>query len=327
MVGGGAWGTALACVLSEKSARGEEVHLWSRNPEVVEAIKTSRCNKLYLPNITIPDTVVATGEWKGLKEASAVLLVVPAQFQRSVLRDLRPHVTPQTPLVLCSKGIEVGSLNLMSEIANQELPQNPCAVLSGPSFATEVASGLPTALTLACTDESHGRRLVALLNRQNMRLYFTNDVIGAQLGGAVKNVLAIACGIVAGKGLGENARAALIARGHAELVRFAVALGARPETIAGLSGLGDLVLTCSSRQSRNMSLGARLGAGESLKEILDHRRSVTEGVKSAEAIISLAVRHQVDMPICAAVAAILSGAGTVDQAIEALLSRPLPDEM
>jgi glycerol-3-phosphate dehydrogenase (NAD(P)+) len=229
-------------------------------------------------------------------------------------------------MLLCSKGVEQGSLKLMTEVLNEGLPQASPAVLSGPSFAIDVAKGLPTAVTLACPNEELGFQLAAALSLPTFRPYLATDMIGAEIGGSVKNVLAIACGVVEGCGLGRSAHAALITRGFAEMTRMAVALGGQAETVAGLCGLGDLVLTCSSPQSRNMSVGLALGAGQTLEQALAGKVSVAEGVASAPAVLALANKLGVETPICAAVAAILSGEVQVDEAIAALLARPITTE-
>jgi len=322
VIGAGAWGTALATVLTRP---GRQVTLWAREAETAEAITHSNENPHFLPNIPLPPSLSATTTFEHLAQAQAILMVAPAQHVRHVLELMRPHVTDGTPIVLCSKGIEQTTSLLMSEVLAQTLPGAAPAVLSGPSFAKDVARGLPTAVTLAA-EASISHNLAAALGRETFRIYVTDDVIGAEIGGAVKNVLAIACGIVEGRALGDSARAALIARGFAEVQRLAASFGARPETLEGLSGLGDLILTCTSRQSRNMSLGLALGQGQSLSEIMAARNTVAEGVHTAAAVAALATRHDVDMPICQAINTIVTGHWSVDQAIHALLSRPVSDE-
>jgi len=230
------------------------------------------------------------------------------------------------PLVICAKGIEQSSGKLLSQVANEVLPEARVAVLSGPSFAGEIARGLPAALTLATPEESHGRELAHALSTTAFRCYWSADVVGAEIGGAVKNVFAIAAGIVAGKKLGASAHAALVTRSFAEMTRFGIALGARRETLTGLSGLGDLVLTCGSPQSRNMSLGIALGHGRALGEVMKTRQSVTEGIHTAGAVVEVAAARGIDMPIASAVHAVISGLATVDEAIEALLARPIRSE-
>ncbi|MEO8114688.1 MAG: NAD(P)H-dependent glycerol-3-phosphate dehydrogenase [Phenylobacterium sp.] len=323
VIGGGAWGTALAQVCARA---GLEAILWAREAEVVESINASHQNSLFLPGIVLDESIHATGDFADLAHADLVLAVAPAQHLRASLAAFAPHVREGLPILLCAKGIEQGTLKLMTEVLAETAPQAAPAVLSGPSFAGEVARGLPTAVTLACPDEDCARELSEAIATPTFRPYFATDMIGAEAGGAVKNVLAIACGIVEGRGLGRAAHAALITRGFAELTRLAVALGGQAETVAGLCGLGDLVLTCSSPQSRNMSVGLALGRGETLEAALAGKLSVAEGVASAPAVRQLAARLGVEAPICEAVAAILAGEAQVDEAIKGLLSRPLREE-
>ncbi len=323
VIGGGAWGTALAQVCARA---GLDVMLWAREPEVVHEIASSHENRLFLPGVRLEDSVSATAEMARLGGCDLVLAVAPAQHLRPALATFAPHARPGLPVVLCAKGVEQGSLKLMTEVLAETLPGAAPAVLSGPSFAGEVARGLPTAVTLACPDEALGRSLAEAIATPAFRPYLSDDMIGAEAGGAVKNVLAIACGIVEGKGLGRSAHAALITRGFAELTRLATALGGKAETVAGLCGLGDLVLTCSSPQSRNMSVGLALGRGDSLEAALAGKLSVAEGVSSAPVVRALAERLKVEAPICAAVAAIVAGRIGIDEAIEGLLSRPLRQE-
>jgi glycerol-3-phosphate dehydrogenase (NAD(P)+) len=317
IVGGGAWGTALA-VTARRA--GREVVLWAREKEVVEGINRDHENKLFLPGVRLDPAIRATDRLD--EEADGVLLVVPAQHLRSVARNL----ATSRPTLLCAKGIEQKSLAIMTEVAAEMLPKARLAVLSGPTFAIEVARGLPTAVTLASGDLAVAKSFTGALGTRSFRPYLSDDPVGAEVGGAVKNVLAIACGIVVGRKLGDNARAALITRGVAEMVRLAVAKGGRPETLMGLSGLGDLVLTCTAMQSRNHSLGVALGEGRPLSEILAGRRSIAEGVDTAAAVTALAARVGVEMPISAAVAAILHDGADVDGTIENLLARPFRSE-
>jgi glycerol-3-phosphate dehydrogenase (NAD(P)+) len=323
VIGGGAWGTALAQVCARAGAR---VTLWAREPEVVQSISTARENATFLPGVRLHEAITPTGDFADLAGADLWLAVPPAQHMRATLMALRPQARPGLPVVLCSKGVEQGSLKLMTEVLAETLPQAAPAVLSGPSFAGEVARGLPCAVTLACPDEALGVELAEAIAGPAFRPYLADDMIGAEAGGAVKNVLAIACGVVEGKGLGRSAHAGVITRGFAELTRLAVALGGQAETVAGLCGLGDLVLTCSSPQSRNMSVGLALGAGQTLEQALSGKLSVAEGVASAPAVRQLAARLGVETPICEAVAAILAGQADIDEAIEGLLSRPLRSE-
>jgi glycerol-3-phosphate dehydrogenase (NAD(P)+) len=305
---------------------GRTVTIWAFEPEVAAGINHDRANTTFLPEIGLHAAISATTELSALSQCDAILAVSPAQHLRGTLSGLAPLLRPQTPIVLCAKGIEQGSLLLMSDVGAQAAPGAPIAILSGPGFAKDVARGLPTATTIAAQDAAIGEALVAALGQPTFRPYLTDDVIGAEIGGAVKNVIAIACGIAQGRGLGDSARAALITRGFAEMTRLGLALGARPQTISGLSGLGDLVLTCSSLTSRNMSLGAALGQGRSVGEVLAERRSVAEGAATAPAVVALAQKLGVDMPICAGVEAVLAGRVAVDQAIEQLLSRPFRAE-
>jgi len=323
VIGGGAWGTALALVCVRA---GLSVTLWAREPEVVASINGARENKLFLPGVPLDPAVRATGEIADLAGADLILNVTPAQHLRGSLAAFAPHARPGVPMLLCAKGVEQGSLKLMTEVLAETLPQASPAVLSGPSFAGEVARGLPTAVTLACPDETLGRALAEAIATATFRPYLATDMIGAEIGGSVKNVLAIACGVVEGRGLGRSAHAALITRGFAEMTRMAEALGGQAETVAGLCGLGDLVLTCSSPQSRNMSVGLALGGGQTLEQALAGKVSVAEGVASAPAVRALAARLGVETPICEAVAAILAGEAQVDQAIASLLSRPIRTE-
>ena len=319
VLGGGAWGTALAQV----AAGGGETLLWGREPEVVESINEAQENRLFLPGLSLDPAIRATGDLEALAECAALLVVTPAQHMRAVLAAL-PRLA--VPLILCAKGMEEATMELMHEVARDAQPHAPVAVLSGPTFAHEVAAGLPAAVTLAVEDRVLGERLRDRIARPWFRPYLSNDVIGAEIGGAVKNVLAIACGVVEGRRLGLNARSALISRGFAEMTRFGLARGARAETLAGLSGLGDLVLTCSSTSSRNFSLGKGLGEGRRSAELLADRRTVAEGAYTAPVLARAARQAGVDMPIVAAVCALLAGEASVDQVVERLLSRPLRSE-
>jgi glycerol-3-phosphate dehydrogenase (NAD(P)+) len=323
IIGGGAWGTALA--LTARRA-GRHVVLWAREAEVVAAVNRDHANPLFLPDIALDPAIRATSDLAEAAAADLLLLVPPAQHLRPLADALAAHVPFDLPVLICTKGIEEQTGALMGEVVASALPSSPIAVLSGPTFAAEVARGLPTAVTLACADKALGRRLITALGTRSFRPYLSEDVIGAEIGGAVKNVLAIACGIVMGRRLGDNARAALITRGLAEMVRLALRKGGKAETLMGLSGLGDLVLTCTSLQSRNHSLGAALGEGRALADILAERRSVAEGVTSAAAAAALAKRLDVDMPIVSAVDTILHHGAAVDHAIEALLARPFKSE-
>lgn len=319
VIGGGAWGTALAQVAARE---GQPVTLWAREPEVVESVNAAHENRQFLAGVPLSESIRATGDLADLAGHDALLVVAPAQHVRAVLAAAPVGATP---LVLCAKGIEAGSKLLVGQVAQQVAPDAPIAVLSGPTFAHEVAAGKPTAVTLACEDEALRTRLADRLAGPAFRIYGSADVIGAEIGGAVKNVLAIACGVVEGAGLGLNARAALIARGFAEMTRFGLARGGQAETLTGLSGLGDLVLTCSSTNSRNFSLGVGLGQGRSAAELLADRKTVAEGAHTAPVLREAAREAGVDMPVTEAVNALLEGAPVAD-VVGALLSRPLREE-
>jgi glycerol-3-phosphate dehydrogenase (NAD(P)+) len=328
VIGGGAWGTALAQVCARAGQdKPRRVTLWAREAEVVEAVNARHENAAFLPGIALDPSIRATSAFADLASADALLMVTPAQHMRAVCAGLKPVLKPGTPVLLCAKGVEQGTHKLLTDVLGETLPDAIPAVLSGPSFAAEVARGLPTAVTLACADENLATALMNAIGIPTFRPYYSPDLIGAEIGGAVKNVLAIACGIVEGKKLGASARAALTTRGFAEMTRLGLALGARAETLAGLSGLGDLVLTCNSPQSRNMSLGLALGQGKTLDEIMGARSAVTEGVFSATAVVELAATLNVEMPISQAVAAIVTGKANVDEAIAALLTRPFKSEI
>ena len=316
MIGGGAWGTALAQVAA---SGGRDTMIWAMEPEVVEAVNRHRENPLFLAGVALDPAIRATGDIANLAECDVWLVVTPAQHMRAVLARA-PDC--DKPLVLCSKGIEEKSGALLHHVARDTCSAASVAVLSGPTFAHEVARGLPTAVTLAAEDLGLAERLRDRIALPTFRIYVSEDVAGAEVGGAVKNVLAIACGVVEGKGLGQNARAALIGRGFAEMTRFGLACGAKRETLAGLSGLGDLVLTCSSTSSRNYSLGVGLGSGRSAAELLGDRRTVAEGAFTAPVLARLARDKGIDMPIVEAVDALIGGRANVDEVLEALLTRP-----
>jgi glycerol-3-phosphate dehydrogenase (NAD(P)+) len=320
VIGGGAFGTAMACVLRRQ---GHEVVLWAREPEVVDSVNAKRENTVFLRGVTLPAGIVATGEMAAAaRESEFVLLVPPAQHMRAVTASLQPHLAAGTPVVSCSKGIERGSCALMSQVLADTLPQARVAILSGPSFAAEIAIDLPAGVTLACADPVLGARLEQAIGSTRFRVYLSDDVIGAQLSGVMKNVLAIACGIVTGKGLGNSMRAMLLARGLAEAVDLGLALGARLETFLGLSGIGDIDLSCNSPQSRNMSLGIELGRGRTLEQVLGERITVQEGVHSSGAIAELSNRLGVDMPIAGLVDRVLNHGADPDRELGALMAQP-----
>lgn len=324
VVGGGAWGTALAAVLARN---GREARLWIREPEVAAAVAETGENAAFLPGVPLPKGLRATADLASAAQgAEAIVFVAPAQFARSVLTDLAAIRGDGPPLLLCSKGIERGTGAFLADIAEAAWPSDAVGVLSGPSFAADVARGLPTAVTLADPDRERGERWIATVGAPTFRPYWSDDVTGAELGGAAKNVLAIACGVVEGLKLGDSARAALMARGFAEIARLGKALGAKPETLQGLAGLGDLILTCSSRQSRNYSLGVEIGSGRTAAEAQAERRSVAEGAATADALVALAKERGVETPIAEAVAALVAGRVSAGDALAALLSRPFRSE-
>lgn len=322
VAGAGAWGVALANALARA---GRAVTLWARDPAAVAAMAATR-EAPRLPGLRLEDAVQPTGALAALGDADALLLAVPAQAMRTVATAVGGTLRPGVPVVACAKGIEQDTLLFMTEVVGEAIPQAVPAILSGPSFAADVARGLPTAVTLAARDEALARALVEAFGSSTFRPYHSTDLRGVEIGGAAKNVLAVAAGIVAGRQLGASAGAALITRGFAELARFGIACGARAETLAGLSGLGDLVLTCSTRQSRNFSLGVRLGEGASPAVALSDDK-LAEGVFTAPVLAAMARARDVDMPIAAAVAGILEGRFAIDDAIEQLLARPFKAEI
>ena len=323
VIGGGAWGTALATVAARA---GREVTLWARETDVVTAINERHENQRFLPGVGLDPAIRATTDLNKAVHADLLLLVTPAQNLAAIAAEMVQTAEHLPPGVVCAKGIERQTGALMSDAVRRVAPELPLAVLSGPTFAREVAMGLPAAVSLACEDAGLGAAVVDAIGGPAFRPYLTDDLIGVQIGGAVKNVIAIAAGISTGRGLGDNARAAIIARGFAELKRLAGAKGARAETLAGLSGLGDLVLTCTSDQSRNYTFGCALGRGESPATVLDAREAVTEGVTSAPAIVTLAATLGVEMPIAGAVHAVLHRGASIDDAIGGLLARPFKPE-
>jgi glycerol-3-phosphate dehydrogenase (NAD(P)+) len=323
VIGAGAWGTALA-VLAARA--GCAVTLWARRPALASELRAARENAAYLPGIAIDPAIRIAGDWAEALDAEAVIYAQPAQHFRDFCRDAAAGWHPGATLVIAAKGIEIGTGALLNEIAAEILPAAPVAILSGPSFAAEAARGLPTAVAIAGLDSALVERLMTALAHGAFRPYGADDPVGVEVAGAVKNVLAIACGIVVGRGLGENARAALLTRGLAEVTRLALAKGGRAETLMGLAGIGDLVLTCTSLKSRNTSLGFELGQGKPLADILASRRSIAEGVTTAPAVVELADRIGVEMPISAAVVRILTDPAAIDDAVRGLLARPLKRE-
>ena len=320
VIGAGAWGTAIAQILSEGQ---DELLLWARETDVVEQINDTHENKAFLPGHPLRKNIRATRDMDELAACEALLIVTPAQHLRTSLQALPDS---NAALILCSKGIEEATQQLMSEVVQDMRPDNPLAVLSGPTFAHEVAQGLPTALTLACDSEELWDRLNPLISKPSFRPYYSDDIAGAEIGGAVKNVLAIGCGVVEGAGLGQNARASIISRGFAEMLRYGAARGARTETLSGLCGLGDLVLTCSSTSSRNFSLGKGLGEGQSAKNLLTNRATVAEGAATAPVLQRDAKARAIDMPIVDAVCALLAGQTDSQSIVAQLMGRPLVSE-
>jgi len=319
VIGGGAWGTALALTCTRA---GRSVSLWESDPANAAHLAVHRESR-FLPGVRLDDRIALVADLAEAARAQAILLVVPAQAVRAVTKALSPLLAPDTPVIVCAKGIERGTQKFMTEVVGECASGATPAILSGPSFAADVARGLPTAVTLAAADEALAAALAKAIGSATFRPYRSTDVRGVELGGAAKNVLAIAAGVVTGRGLGASAQAALTTRGFAELVRFGRAYGAKPETMMGLSGLGDLLLTCSSPQSRNFSFGIELGRGQKPEDI---HGGLAEGVFTAPVLLAMARDRAVDMPIATAVAALLDGTLTVDAAIESLLTRPLKAE-
>jgi glycerol-3-phosphate dehydrogenase (NAD(P)+) len=319
VIGAGAWGTALAltCIRA-----GRKVTLWEPDPATAAKLADKR-ESPFLPGVRIDGGIVLAANLAEAVRAPAVLLVVPAQAVRTVMLSLAPSLAAGTPVIVCAKGIERGTQKFMAEVVAECAPGAAPAILSGPSFAADVARGMPTAVTLAASDDALAAGLARAIGSASFRPYHSTDVRGVEIGGAAKNVLAIAAGVVTGRGLGASAQAALTTRGFAELVRFGRAYGAKPETMMGLSGLGDLLLTCSSSQSRNFSFGVNLGRGRRPEDV---HGGLAEGVFTAPVLLAMARERAIDMPIAAAVAALLDGTMSVDQAIESLLTRPLKAE-
>jgi glycerol-3-phosphate dehydrogenase (NAD(P)+) len=320
VIGAGAWGTALAGVAARA---GHRVTLWARSPDLADRINAAGANEAYLPGLPLPPGITATSSPAALGAAGLVLIATPAQVMGETLASFADHLVAGTAAIVCAKGIERGSRRLMSEVMADTLPEAEVYVLSGPSFAGDVARDLPTAVTLAGPSLQAAARLAEMLSLPSFRIYASSDLIGVQIGGAVKNVLAIACGISDGRGLGDSARAALTTRAFAELARFGRAMGAQPETLTGLSGLGDLILTCASRQSRNFAHGIALGQGRTAS----HLSGTVEGVPTAEVVSEMAEALSVEMPICAAVHRITQGRSEIDEELGRLLARPLKAEI
>jgi len=326
IIGAGAWGTALAQCLA---SGGRDILLWAREPEVVESVNARHENAMFLPGVRLHDAIESTDSLSKTAASDMLLVVTPAQHVRGTLQSLKGAVAEGKPVVVCAKGIELETGLLMSQVAQEEVPNATLAILTGPTFAAEIARGLPSAVTVAAKDKDFAQEIREGLASKYLRPYTTDDMIGTQIGGAVKNVIAIACGIVIGKKLGESARAALMTRGLAEMARLAAAMGGRKETLMGMCGVGDLMLTCSSMQSRNFSLGVALGQGRSLADIMAERqgKAVTEGVHTAAALKTMAKKHAVDMPIAEIVHKCVGEGVPVDECIAEMLDRPLSPEM
>ena len=325
VVGAGAWGTALAKLLAEK---GEAVALWCREPAVAASIRDRQVNEAFLPDVPLPATLEATNELAGAVEGrDLIVLAVPSQFLRSVVEELASHVGRKQRFVSATKGIEEGTLLRMSEVVADALAFTPVlTAISGPSFAKEVSRGEPTALVAASASEGSAETVQRQLSAKSFRVYTSDDVVGVELGGALKNVIALAVGVASGLGLGYNPKAALMARGLKEIERLAEAMGGKRETLSGLAGMGDLVLTCTGELSRNRTVGVALGQGQALDTILGKMRQVAEGVSTTHAAVALARRHRVEMPIAVEMERLLLGEVTAPQAMEELLARPLGEE-
>lgn len=323
VIGAGAWGTALAQVYTTE---GHDVTLWAREKLLAQTLIESKRNIIYLPKVELDPRLKITNDLTEAVQADIILNVIPAQYLRKNLQNLAPLLRDNQPIVICAKGIETLSHSLLSDVFKAECPKAKLAFLTGPNFAIEIASGLPSASTLACADTQTGYDIQSALTAKNLRLYLTTDIIGAQVAGAIKNVIAIACGIAHGLNLGESARAALVTRGLAEMSRLTIALGGQRETLMGQCGVGDLMLTCSSLKSRNFSCGVELTAGKTIKQIMDARTSVTEGIPTAKAAVTLAQTHQIDMPIVQGVYDCLYNNLSVRDAVTSILSRPSRNE-
>ncbi len=324
VIGAGSWGTALADACARA---GRKVVLWARSDQLAEEINKTGVNSKYLPGLPICETVYATSQMSQLADCDMVLIVTPAQAQGRIMGEFHKYLPHGIPALICSKGIDKASSQMMSQVLADTAPDLVPYVLSGPSFAADVVKGLPTAVTLAGPDIASASKVAEAIGHATFRIYASDDIIGTQIGGAVKNVLAIACGISDGRKLGDSCRAAIITRAFAELKRLGHVLGARPETLGGLSGFGDLILTCSSTQSRNYSLGFLLGQGKSLDDILKSRKSVAEGIHTAGVVTRIASENNIEMPICKAVHAVVDGRSDPDSEIARLLARPMRAEV
>ncbi len=323
IIGGGAWGTALGSNLSIKN---KNVLLWSRNKKVVNSINESNLNKIYLPSIKLNKNLRSTNSKEKLRDCDVLIFAVPTQYIRSTLNLFKNIISKKTIIINCSKGIEIKTLSFPSSIFKEEIPNSPFAILSGPTFASELAQDLPSAITLACEANLLHNELAKKIPSDSLRFYFSDDIIGVELGGSIKNVIAIAAGIIHGANLGENARAAIISRGLAEITRLGIPLGARTETLMGLSGLGDLILTANSVKSRNFSLGSAIGQGIKPNEFLSEKNSIAEGLFTTGAAVSLGNKLKVDIPIIKAVNSILKVEKNLNDTLKEFFLRPLKFE-
>jgi len=323
IIGAGSWGTALAIVINRAAC---DVVLWDRSEEKVREISSSNRNSKYLPGAFVDPAIKLTTNVAEVCDVDMLIITIPAQFVRAMVIQFANHTKPNVPVIIASKGIESGSLMLVSDVIRTVMPDNPIAILSGPNFAVEIAAGLPSATTIACADHIVGEQIAFAIGSTKFRPYYTDDIIGAQVGGAMKNVIAIACGISHGKGFGENARAAIITRGMAEIRRVCQTYGGKQETLLGLSGIGDLMLTCMSVKSRNFSFGYEIGQGRDVEEALEKRGETTEGIATSEALYRLAETRKLQLPLCGAVYSILHRKENVDEAINNLLMRQLQSE-
>lgn len=323
IIGGGAWGTAIAQTISRA---GNDVLIWARESEVVDSINNKHENEMYLSGVPLLENVKATSSLSAVADTDAIFLVTPAQKLRETLKTIASDAQDGKPLVICSKGVELDTGRLLSDVLEEEVPDAVYAILSGPTFAGDLAKGLPGAATIAARDKDVGEQLVSMLGSATFRPYYCEDIIGAQLGGAVKNVIAVACGVVMGRGMGESARAALMTRGMVEMGRLGKAMDAQKDTLLGMCGVGDMMLTCTSMKSRNYSLGVALGEGKTLDEILGGRNSVSEGVHTAKALVQLAESNAVDMPIAEAVNSFLNEGVSIEETIATLMARPFGRE-
>lgn len=323
MVGAGSWGTTVAALTSQNAT----TTLWARRPQLADEINSTHINSAYLPNASLPETLRADSDLaRALAGADVVAMAVPSLGFRSVIDEVSKHIGDRVPIVSLSKGLEQSTFKRMSEVIADVMPSNPVAVLSGPNLAKEILAGQPAASVIACTDVAIARELVAVFSRPTFRLYTNPDVIGCEIGGVVKNVVAIAAGISQGFGFGENSKATLVTRGLAEMSRLGVALGAQSATFSGLAGMGDVMATCASMNSRNTQVGVRLGRGENIDEVVASMNMIAEGVKSSASVIELAHRHSVEMPIAEQVAAVCAGTVSAAEALRALMSRQSKSE-